>query len=208
LDAGGVLVLPDRERLARAAAGAGVMIDPGLVPRAHYRAVRAFDRAVASGRLELRRSGEAYMGALSAELGVDRDALAGAMRWRELTPGAPAVIDALRAAGLAVVVVTNSDGHGAENLRACGIDTVPVIDSTPVGFEKPDPRIFSAALELAGGVEPDAVVHVGDTLCTDIDGARAAGITPIHFDPLRGCRAGDHRHIRVLAGVWRHVLAG
>ena len=44
LDAGGVLVLPDRRLLAGALARAGIDIDPDAVPRAHYRAVRALDR--------------------------------------------------------------------------------------------------------------------------------------------------------------------
>jgi len=52
-----------------------------------------------------------------------------------------------------------------------------------VGYEKPDVRIFEAALAVAG-------------------------ITPIHFDPLRGCRATDHRHVRALAGIWQHVIPG
>ena len=104
------------------------------------------------------------------------------------------------------MIVTNSDGHGAENLAACGFAGVPVIDSHVVGVAKPDPRIFEVALARAGaGIRPSEVVHVGDMLSTDVAGARAAGITPIHFDPFRACRARDHRHIRSLPGLWRHV---
>jgi hypothetical protein len=42
-------------------------------------------------------------------------------------------------------------------------------------------------------------------LSTDIAGARAAGIEPLHLDPLRRCRRTGHRHIRTLAGIWRHI---
>ncbi len=85
----------------------------------------------------------------------------------------------------------------------------PVIDSTVVGYEKPDVRIFEAALARAGaGIRATDVVHVGDTLAADVAGARAAGITPIHFDPLRACRAPDHRHVSSLAGLWRHIASG
>ena len=114
----------------------------------------------------------------------------GVVLWRESTPGAIDTIDALRRAGLAVVIVTDSDGHGEENLRDSGFAGVPVIDSTVVGFRKPDPRIFEIALARAG-VASAETVHVGDTLANDVAGARAAGITPIHFDPLRVCRATD-----------------
>ncbi len=219
LDAGGVIVLPDRHLLARALARAGIDIDPAVVPRAHYRAVRSLDRAVrvidrAPGRSD-------YPGAFFPQLGIvpgrTAEALAawervadrsrsGVVLWSEPTAGAIDAIASLRRAGLAVVIVTNSDGHGAENLAASGFAGVPVIDSHVVGVAKPDPRIFEVALARAGaGIRPSEVAHVGDMLSTDVAGARAAGVTPIHFDPFRACRARDHRHIRSLPGLWRHL---
>ena len=41
----------------------------------------------------------------------------GEILWSQPGPHALETIDALSAAGIAVVVVTNSDGHAAENLR-------------------------------------------------------------------------------------------
>jgi putative hydrolase of the HAD superfamily len=217
LDAGGVIILPDRHRLAAALAGVGIQIDPAAVPRAHYRAVRALDRA--PERATRPPSRPDYPAALFPQLGIvagrAAEALAvwerladrrrtGAVLWNEPTPGAAETIAALRRAGLAVVIVTNSDGHGEENLRACGFAGLPVVDSTVIGAAKPDPRIFHAALAIAGATASE-VVHVGDALANDVAGARAAGITPIHFDPLRACRARDHRHVRSLPGIWRHI---
>ena len=217
VDAGGVIVLPDRHLLAGALARAGIEIDPGEVPRAHYRAVRALDRAGATGTAT--RSG--YPGALFANLGIVPGRTAEAIGvweqladrkrsshvlWSEPTPRARETIAALRRAGLTVMIVTNSDGHGEENLRASGFSDIPVIDSTVVGSAKPDPRIFEIALERAGAeITAAEVVHVGDALCNDVVGAHAAGIAPIHFDPLLGCRSRDHRHIRTLPGLWRHL---
>jgi len=215
LDAGGVIVLPNRNLVAGAFARAGIDIDPAAVPRAHYRAVHAFDRAGASN--------PTYVRAFVAELGVPPErteeavaALAelgdrtrsGVVLWSELTRGALETVAALRRAGFPVVIVTNSDGHAAENLADCGVRDVPVIDSVVVGSEKPDGHIFEAALAVAGaGIRATAseTVHVGDTLAADVAGARAAGITPIHFDPLRACRATDHRHVRSLHGLWQHI---
>jgi putative hydrolase of the HAD superfamily len=209
LDAGGVIVLPDRHLLAGALARAGIHIDPDAVPAAHYRAVRTLDRPSTH---------HDYQRALFPQLGIVPGRAAEAIAvwerladrrrssrvlWSEPTPGAARVIAALQRAGIALVVVTNSDGHGEENLRACGFE-LPVIDSTVVGAAKPDPRIFHAALAHAG-VKPHATVHVGDTLVNDVAGARAAGITPIHFDPLRSCRRPDHRPLRFLPGLWRHI---
>jgi putative hydrolase of the HAD superfamily len=223
LDAGGVIVLPDRELLAGALSHVGIGIDPGAVPRAHYRAVRTLDA----------RPGTCYSAALFPQLGIIPGQMAEALAawdrladrsrsgeiiWSEPTPGALETIAALRRRGLPVVIVTNSDGHAAENLRDCGIaDDVAVIDSEVVGAAKPEVRIFEAALARAGeelaalgraGARATDVVHVGDTLSADVAGARAAGITPIHFDPLRACRAPDHRHIRTLAGLWQHIRPG
>ena len=215
LDAGGVIVLPDRRLVARALSAAGFRIDPSAVPHAHYRALRAFDRGGASN--------PSYRRAFCEELGIAAgrtdDALnalaeledrsrSGEILWSEPTPGAFETIAALRRRGLTVVFVTNSDGHAEENLCDCGIVDVPVIDSTVVGSEKPDVRIFEAALARAGaGIRATDVVHVGDTLAADVAGARAAGITPIHFDPPRACRARDHRHIRSLPAIWHHLAA-
>jgi putative hydrolase of the HAD superfamily len=219
LDAGGVLVLPRRDLVADALAAAGAAIDPGAVPRAHYRAVRRLDRGAPGSYFEL----------LCAELGVppDRRARAvsaldrlgdrrrsGEILWSEPTPRALDAIRALRRAAIEVLVVSNSDGHAEDNLREAavcqpgpgpGAAVAAVIDSTLVGVEKPDPRIFRIALREAG-TGASTVVHVGDMLSTDVAGARAAGIEPIHFDPTGGCPERGHRHLRSLRGIWRHVM--
>jgi putative hydrolase of the HAD superfamily len=221
LDAAGVIVLPDRALVAGALAGVGIEIDPAAVAPAHYRAVRRLDRAPSEHGGYLHALCEA-LGVPAARLPVAASALAeledrrtrARVLWSEPTPGALRTIAALRHAGVAVLVVTNSDGHAAENLRDAGIcDTAPgaaatvtaVIDSAVVGAAKPDPRIFDVALRTAR-VPPGAAVHIGDTLRADVDGALAAGIVPIHLDPGRACR-GEHRHVRSLAGVWQHVRA-
>jgi putative hydrolase of the HAD superfamily len=134
----------------------------------------------------------------------------GRVLWSEPTPGSVETILKLRSAGLAVVIVTNSDGHAAENLRdagilaATGLAEADVIDSVLVGSAKPDGGIFEAALGRAG-VRASEAVHVGDMLSTDVAGAKAAGITPLHFDPYRVCRAREHRHVRSLAGIRAHL---
>jgi HAD superfamily hydrolase (TIGR01509 family) len=213
LDAGGVIVLPHRDLVAGALRRIGIEIDRTAVPLAHYRALRAFDRAGASNPTyrrafcdELGIAAERTDDALNALAELEDRSRSGEVLWSEPTPGALATLAALRRRGLTVVIVTNSDGHAEENLRECGVVGVPVIDSTIVGSEKPDVRIFEAALHRAGaGIRATDVVHVGDTLSADVAGARDAGITPVHFDPLRACRARDHRHISSLSGIWRHI---
>jgi putative hydrolase of the HAD superfamily len=47
--------------------------------------------------------------------------------------------------------------------------------------EKPDPRIFTIALDRSGS-EPSTTIHVGDLYQIDVVGARAAGIRGILLD--------------------------
>jgi putative hydrolase of the HAD superfamily len=217
LDAGGVIVLPHRGLVCAALAGLGIACDPAAVARAHYQAVRQLDGAAgdyltafAHGLVAPPARLPEAVEALS-EL-ADRER-SGKILWSEPTPQARQTIDGLRRAGIAVVIVTNSDGHATKNLRDAGICQTAagpgavvddVIDSGLVGSAKPDPAIFEVALARVGA-DPTAAVHVGDTVSADVAGARAAGIVPIHLDPYRSCRATDHRHVRGLSGIWRHI---
>lgn len=217
-------MLPHGGLVQAALAEVGIAIDASRVPDAHYWAVRQIDRGlVESAPVDYVR---AFCRALAVPPDRVGDALgalahladrsrSGEILWSQPAPGALETIEALRSAGIAVVIVTNSDGHAAQNLRDAGVcqtaegpgaRVTDVVDSGQVGSEKPDTQIFRIALERAG-VEPTAVVHVGDTVSTDVIGATAAGIIPIHLDPARRCRDPHHRHIRTLGSIWRHVMA-
>jgi putative hydrolase of the HAD superfamily len=223
LDAGGVIVLPHRALVTDALARVDIDVDASVVSRAHYATTRKLDR---DG--DLRGAPAGYLRTFCSELGVPAERLEDAVRamsrladrsaageilWSEAAPEAQSTIAALQRARIAVLVVTNSDGHAAENLRdaaicqttaGAGATVTDVIDSALVGSSKPDVAIFRAALERVH-VHPASVVHVGDMVSADVDGARAAGITPIHLDPYRRCRARDHRHLHSLSSIWRHV---
>lgn len=55
--------------------------------------------------------------------------------------------------------------------------------SEEAGAHKPDVRIFEQALQQAGGIAAGQAVFVGDTLNSDIEGARRAGLQPIFMNP-------------------------
>jgi putative hydrolase of the HAD superfamily len=218
-----VIVLPHGGLVRRALGSQGIDIDPSLVPGAHYWAVRQIDRRLADS------AHVAYLRTFCRALGVPAERLedavgalshladrsrSGEILWSQPAPHAVDTMEALRSAGIVVVVVTNSDGHAAENLRDAGVCqttsgpgaiVTDIVDSDRVGSEKPDTKIFRIALQRAG-VEPTAVVHVGDMVSTDVIGAIGAGIIPIHLDPAHRCRDRGHRHIRTLASIWRHVM--
>jgi len=67
--------------------------------------------------------------------------------------------------------------------------------SARIGFEKPHPRIFEWALDQAA-VPAETVIHVGDHVDADIEGARGVGIAGVLID-----RAGRYRAEDVPAGV-------
>lgn len=127
-----------------------------------------------------------------------------------LDPDVPAVLEALRARGLPLGVVSNWDGSLQERLRAWGLSGhfAAVADSGVVGRAKPDPAIFAGVLGQLG-VTAAECLHVGDRPDTDVAGARAAGMRPVLYDPLDcGPAAGAPPRIRRLRDLLRLVDAG
>jgi putative hydrolase of the HAD superfamily len=110
------------------------------------------------------------------------DVLAALMAALRFTPypEVPATLDALRAQGIALVVVSNWDVSLHEVLARTGLSgrIDGVLTSAEVGFAKPRPEIFALALELAGATAGEAL-HVGDSGEEDVEGARGAGIRPV-----------------------------
>jgi putative hydrolase of the HAD superfamily len=77
--------------------------------------------------------------------------------------------------------------NGNADLGAIGIGRFfeHTLAAREAGVLKPDPRIFALLLERAG-VSPQHVLHVGDDVVADVEGARRAGLTPVWVD-----RAGE-----------------
>ena len=226
LDVGGVLVLPDPDVLLPAVHGAGAPeVTAAGLARGHYAGVAAMDRsALARG---VTADWPAYVKALVASLGVDAAVRAPVqaavdeayrdMPWTGTAPGAVEALRRLADTGVALGIVSNSNGTVEEQLlttRICqvgegeGVPVVVVLDSFVVGIEKPEPGIFEQAL-AALGVPAARAVHVGDTGWADVAGARAAGVRPLHLDPHGDCPIpDDHEHVRDLDGVVQLVVGG
>ena len=104
--------------------------------------------------------------------------------WNVPLPGVAEALRELRALGLKLVVVSNADGTVDRGLTRAGLRGLldVVIDSHLVGFEKPDPRIFTHALETSCA-RPETTLHVGDLYAADVTGARAAGVHALLLDP-------------------------
>jgi HAD superfamily hydrolase (TIGR01509 family) len=193
-DAGNTLIFLDYPRLAEAGSRvAGVPITAALLEERAGEAAAALERG--TGTTDRERAA-AYLEALFLLAGVrheDLDALRAELYrlhrerhlWTGMHPGTPAALARLRAAGCRLAVVSNSDGRVEAALAAAGLARhfEVVVDSALVGVEKPDPRIFRAALDPLG-VGPDEALYVGDVWEVDVVGARAAGMAAALIDPL------------------------
>jgi HAD superfamily hydrolase (TIGR01509 family) len=104
--------------------------------------------------------------------------------WSHVLPGVRESLARFRARNLRLVVVSNSDGSIEEGLSRLGLRDYfdAVVDSSVVGYEKPDPRIFAHALALVAA-DPNRTLHVGDMLYADVEGARRAGVHGVLLDP-------------------------
>ena len=98
-------------------------------------------------------------------------------------PDAGPALERVRARGLRVGLVTNYDTRVYAVLNALGLSSA--LDSVTIpavaGAAKPDRRIFAKALGTHG-LPADAVVHVGDSMVDDYEGASAAGLVAILLD--------------------------
>lgn len=214
LDAGGVLLLPSPEVMLPPLRAAGVQPTVADLERAHYRATAAVEPVPEPQRWLGYLT--AYAGACGVpddrarDVAADLDRSVQGFTWRHIVPGCTRALREIAAVGVPVAIVSNSTGTVEEELAALGIcqtgrgdgiEVAVVIDSAVVGVEKPDPRIFALALDQLG-LDASGVVHVGDTVCFDVQGARAAGIRPVHLDPYGDCPLPDgHDHIRQLSGL-------
>ncbi len=91
------------------------------------------------------------------------------------------LIDRLKKARLPLALITNgASDTQRETLRVLKIEQefAAVVISGEVGVAKPDPSIFGLAVD-ALGIGRENVWHVGDSLRTDVGGARAAGLTAV-----------------------------
>lgn len=218
VDLGGVVYLPDHDRMTAALARLGVAPTHDDLDRAHFAGVAATDDFTSDHSVW-----HAYNLAYAKVHGVPDEHLDHARTvlleefakgdvWTREIPGAREALVAVAATGVQIAIVSNADGTVEEQLRADGICQVgpgagvavgAVLDSGVAGVAKPDPAIFHLALD-ALGVAPEHTLHVGDTPAADVAGARAAGVHPVLVDPY------DHhphldvvriRHLRDLVGM-------
>ena len=105
--------------------------------------------------------------------------------WSRPLPGVTTALEQLRARGLRLAVVSNSEGTVEALLDRMGLARhfEIVVDSWHLGVTKPDPAIFRHALERLKVDAADAVM-IGDSMKADIGGALGAGLRGVLIDPF------------------------
>lgn len=111
----------------------------------------------------------------------------------------------LKERGYSLGVISNFDHRVYRILEGLGLDRFfhSMTISSEVGWAKPAPQIFRAALERHA-IEPREALHVGDSEDTDVVGAQTAGIAVVLLDrkaPARCSIAARTARVTVLAAV-------
>jgi putative hydrolase of the HAD superfamily len=107
--------------------------------------------------------------------------------WTVVPDDARPTLAALRARGVKLGVVSNSDGHIEWKLNDVGLGGLfdAVLDSHLEGVSKPDPAIFRRAVERLG-VEASRTLYVGDLYAIDVVACAHAGLQGALIDRSGG----------------------
>ncbi|MBR1751287.1 MAG: HAD family hydrolase [Ruminococcus sp.] len=104
--------------------------------------------------------------------------------WRKIWIYAPLFDDVkpfFERAELPIYVISNDDlCYLEESFRIKDIHPAGIISAETARACKPNMAIFEKALSTAN-VKPDEAVHIGDSITSDVEGAKAVGIKPIYL---------------------------
>jgi len=218
-DAGGTLFYPDRDVTLGALYQRGIRPTDAQLYAAERHAKHDLDAVAARTHKVDQQYWENYYGYLLQSLNITdvslRLALVNAARtssnWGYVLPGTREILEKL-AGSYKMGVISNSDGRianlfAASELAGCFRS---ITDSGQVGHEKPDRRIFDAALRSLGA-SAEKSLYIGDIYSVDYLGAVNAGMYGLLLDPAGTYATTATPRIESLAeleGKLREIEAG
>src|SRR6266576_4011837 len=119
-----------------------------------------------------------------------------------LYPEVLATLTSLRDRGLILDVVSNFDSRLVHILNGLGAGSLfeNIFVSSRIGYAKPEPQIFHAALHRHD-LKPQNALHVGDSESNDFHGANQAGLRGILVDRRNGSHASEPARITSLTAI-------
>lgn len=141
-------------------------------------------------------------GTLAASIGRRIDEFEGdASRYVLFDDVIPA-LERIRSAGASVVIVSNHVWRLADIVDELGLGAyvAHVVNSARIGYRKPHPAIYRAALD-ASGVPAGETVMCGDSVGHDVRGAERAGIHGVYLNRSGGAPPEGVRTIDTLTEV-------
>jgi HAD superfamily hydrolase (TIGR01549 family) len=211
LDAGGVLVFPNWDRVRDTLNRHGVTVSTDALIGAEPNAKFAIDQGVRSGiatdaqrawlymELVLENAGVTLSTATAAALEELRLYHAEHNLWEYVPDDVEPALERLSRLGLKLVVVSNANGVLHRMFDRVGLTRYfhEICDSFVEGVEKPDPRFFEIALDRSGAAA-GTTMHVGDLYYVDVIGARNTGLRQMLIDPHGLYRDYDAERVRTL----------
>lgn len=128
-----------------------------------------------------------YLGKLNYQLGVEADIVKIQSNWMEIQKennidwiaykNIYKDLQDLKDSGFKLGMISNWDNTARDVIKSNDIDKYldHIIISSEVGFEKPDPKIFEVAFEIAG-VKPEECLYIGDNYYDDGVGSQRVGM--------------------------------
>ena len=197
-DAGNTLVFGDFERILAPLRERGVSPSQEQLYAAERVAKRRLDDARAHHSSVDAQFWDIYYNHLLEELGITDPGLTTTLtaltrtsvNWRRVLPGTRETLERLRRR-FRLGIISNSDGHIRDLFEAVALADCldSFTDSGLVGHEKPDARIFQAALRSLDA-EAGESIYIGDIYSVDYVGAKEAGLHAALMD-LSGTYRGD-----------------
>jgi HAD superfamily hydrolase (TIGR01509 family) len=220
LDAGGVLVFPNWERISAIFARHGVDVPAEALRAADPAARFAVDQAHHVAATTDADRGSMYFRMMFAQAGIpDGEPIQPALDelwayhtahnlWEHVPPDVMPALERLRRLGVRLAVASNANGALQRAFDRLGLTRHfhSVCDSFVEGVEKPDPRFFEIVLQRSGA-RPETTMHVGDLYHVDVVGAQRAGLRAVLMDPHDLYRDYDVERVRSLDDVI-HLVGG
>lgn len=188
-DVGNTLLFPDRQVVLAPLRERRIEPTLELWHAVERRTKPQFDRRMKDGGVDLG-FWSLFHGNLLGELGIRDEALHAALvaamrvsaHWTEILPGTRERLEKI-GERFRIGVISNADGKIAAVLERCGIAGCfrSITDSGLVGYEKPHPVIFQAALREMNA-RPEECLYVGDVCSVDYMGATGVGMRAMLFD--------------------------